>query len=403
MTNNKTSPSPRPTRCRFTGMLLAVAVFGALPILTACDRTDTVQRSYRGTAMEQLYDPKAVDALIPINQIPEPEYRDPYDPEAPALSEVMQNVQVLNDLSLLEFTRLMQAMSTWVAPEQGCEYCHNPENLASDEKYTKVVARRMLQMTRQINSEWKDHVKGTGVTCWTCHRGENVPSGIWFKQPGPKTAEVTLAGRGGQNMPGVRNIGNASLPYDPLSAFLSADNAVSIQGEQPLAGANRHSIKQAEWTYSLMMYISNSLGVNCTYCHMTRAMGRWEQSTPQRATAWYGIRMVRSLNQDFLEPLRPVFPDYRLGPAGDAPKVGCETCHKGAFKPLYGVSMLGDYPELAGVVTERPAPWDIIEEEVEDEAPPESAAESPGDSAAEPAADVTPEVPPDAPKSVSAN
>jgi photosynthetic reaction center cytochrome c subunit len=113
--------------------------------------------------------------------------------------------------------------------------------------------------------------------------------------------------------------------------------------------------------------------------------------------------MVRSLNQDFLEPLRPVFPDYRLGPAGDAPKVGCETCHKGAFKPLYGVSMLGDYPELAGVVTERPAPWDIIEEEVEDEAPPESAAESPGDSAAEPAADVTPEVPPDAPKSVSAN
>jgi photosynthetic reaction center cytochrome c subunit len=368
MSNYKTSASARSAARRFTPVLLATALLGGLPILAGCDRADTVQRSYRGMAMEQLYDPKAVEALIPVNAIPEPEYRDPFDPEAPALSEVMQNVQVLNDLTLLEFTRLMQAMSTWVAPEQGCEYCHNPENLASDEKYTKVVARRMLEMTRQINTEWKDHVKGTGVTCWTCHRGENVPSGIWFKQPGPRTADITLAGRGGQNTPGIRNVGYASLPYDPLTAFLSQDNSVSVQGLDPLAGTNRHSIKQAEWTYSLMMYISNSLGVNCTYCHVTRAMGRWEQSTPQRVTAWYGIRMVRNLNNAYLDPLKPVFPDYRLGPTGDGPKVGCETCHKGVFKPLYGVSMLGDYPELAGVVTERPAPWDILEEEEE---PPE--------------------------------
>ncbi len=54
-----------------------------------------------------------------------------------------------------------------------------------------------------------------------------------------------------------------------------------------------------------------------------------------------------------------MFPDYRLGPLGDAPKLACKTCHKGAFKPLLGVSMLGDYLELAGVVTERPAPWEL--------------------------------------------
>ena len=28
-------------------------------------------------------------------------------------------------------------------------------------------------------------------------------------------------------------------------------------------------------------------------------------------------------------------------------KVACATCHQGAYKPLYGKSMLKDYPELA--------------------------------------------------------
>jgi hypothetical protein len=43
------------------------------------------------------------------------------------------------------------------------------------------------------------------------------------------------------------------------------------------------------------------------------------------------------------------------------------TCHKGAYKPLYGVTMLDDYGELRGVVTERPAPWEIPFLEAEQE------------------------------------
>ena len=107
-----------------------------------------------------------------------------------------------------------------------------------------------------------------------------------------------------------------------------------------------HSIKQAEWTYALMMHFSNALGVNCTYCHNSRAFGDWTQSSPQRTTAWYGIRMVRDLNVDYLTPLTGVFPAYRLGQAGDAPKVNCTTCHQGIYKPLYGVSMVQNFPEL---------------------------------------------------------
>jgi photosynthetic reaction center cytochrome c subunit len=43
-----------------------------------------------------------------------------------------------------------------------------------------------------------------------------------------------------------------------------------------------------------------------------------------------------------------VLPQGRLGPVhADAPKVGCATCHKGQTKPLEGLSVIADWPELA--------------------------------------------------------
>ena len=35
-----------------------------------------------------------------------------------------------------------------------------------------------------------------------------------------------------------------------------------------------------------------------------------------------------------------------LGTNGDSPKVNCTTCHNGVYKPLFGVSMAKDFPEL---------------------------------------------------------
>ena len=336
------------------GWLLLACGWAAV-LATGCDRTQTVQRGYRGTSMFQLKKPADIAALADINKIPEPEAQEAPDPEAPAIKEVFQNVKVLNDLTVLEFSRLMQALSTWVAPEQGCEFCHNPDNLASDEKYTKVVARRMLQMTRNINTTWKPHVGSTGVTCWTCHRGQAVPSGDWFANPGVPATGHIMGFKDSQNTAGIKANGNTALPNDALSAFLDRGDEVRIQGTTALTQVKHDTVKKAEWTYSLMIYMSNSLGVNCNYCHNTRALGRWDQSTPQRVTAWHGIRMVRELNNDYLNVLKPLFPAHRLSPQGDGPKVGCETCHKGAYKPLYGVSMLTDYPELAGEMVRAPA------------------------------------------------
>jgi photosynthetic reaction center cytochrome c subunit len=338
--------------------LAAVALSG-VTLLSGCQRPEqpeAVQRGFRGLNTAQLYKPSELAAGAALNSIPEAE--EAADPDSPLASEVFKNVKVLSNIKATEFSRLMQAMSTWVAPQEGCNYCHNPKNLASDEKYTKVVARRMLQMTLKINTEWKTHVAATGVTCWTCHRGQAVPSGDWFASPVQK--EVNSMGeRAGQNRPSLVAAGS-SLPEDPLSTFLvHGDNNIRVQGVVPMAAtgasANRRSVKQTEWTYSMMTYVSKSLGVNCSYCHATRAFANWEQSPPARATAWYGIRMVRNLNADYLIPLKPLFPAHRLSAEGDTPKVGCLTCHKGAFKPLYGVSPLTDYP-LLGVITPPPPP-----------------------------------------------
>ena len=77
-----------------------------------------------------------------------------------------------------------------------------------------------------------------------------------------------------------------------------------------------------------MMHMSSALGVNCTYCHNTQSFRQWSISRPQRANAWYGIRMVRDINVNYIGSLTHVFPAYRKGPQGDPNKVNCGTCHQ---------------------------------------------------------------------------
>ncbi len=323
----------------------AVAALVGVVVFTSFERppTESIQRGFRGVAMQQEFNPRTVEKYLAANVVPASL---PQAPAAgPKAGAVYKNVQVLQDLSVGQFTRLMVSITNWVAPKQGCAYCHNVANMAEDAVYTKVVARRMIQMTQDINANWGNHVQQTGVVCYTCHRGNPVPGNIYFKDPGPAhpggMAEVDT----GMGHPAA-SINNSSLPFDPYTPFLVEDHSIRVQAERALPGTDAHSIKETEWTYALMVHFSQSLGVNCTYCHNSRAFGDWEQSTPQRVTAWYGIRMLRDVNNNYLDSLQGVFPANRLGSAGDVAKVGCATCHQGVYKPLYGVSMAKDFPEL---------------------------------------------------------
>ena len=341
-----------------------VGALGVAGIVASYHSTSGFQQGFRGMGMEVVETKDRLADRVAANVVPDP--LPPATPGGPLAVNAYKNVQVLGHASAADFTRLMTAITTWVAPEQGCGYCHAPQrdaagkvvvnedgypqadlaNMGSDELYTKRVARRMIQMTMRINGEWNVHVQKTGVTCYTCHRGAPVPVNIWFDDPPNENEGKMLGNRGSQNAPSTV-AALASLPNDSLRPFLGGDEQIRVQSTEAVGSDNRASIKQTEWTYSLMMHMSKSLGVNCTYCHNTRSMGAWGASPATRTTAWYGIRMVRELNRDYLEGLLGTFPAIRLGPTGDVAKVNCATCHNGAFKPLLGQSMLTDYPLLA--------------------------------------------------------
>lgn len=316
--------------------------------LAGCEKppVEVVQRGYRGTGMEQVINPGAFKESVAANQAPAA--IPAVAASGPKAKDVYQNVQVLGDLSAGEFNRLMASITEWVSPEEGCTYCHGVEGFAADDKYTKKVARVMIAMTQRANEEWGDnHTAPTGVTCYTCHRGKNVPEYVWVTEDAPKMPGSFAGHPTGQNVAGVAANGFTSLPYDAFAPYLEGDADIRMAGETALPTGNRKSIKQTEWTYSLMMHFSESLGVNCTYCHNTRAFANWEQSPPTRAKAWYGIRMVRELNNDYVWKTNDWLPDHRQGPSGDPQKIACNTCHQGAYKPLYGAPMLKDYPNLA--------------------------------------------------------
>jgi photosynthetic reaction center cytochrome c subunit len=325
----------------FFGILTVVAVV-IIGLLAGYHRTQVVQRGYRGTAMNELFSEKTLSYEESINKVPKPLGKAKTD--GPTAAETYENVQILGDLSKPQFARTMLHIKSWVAPEVGCNYCHAAPVYNSDEKYAKRVARAMIKMVRHINTDWRQHVGNTGVTCYTCHRGQPVPARLWYSAP-PREATGYSWQKSGQPLP-TAAAGSTALPNDALTDYLLHDNQIRVNGVAPLRNDNRNSVWHARDTYSLMMVMSESLGVNCTFCHNTRAFAAWNLSTPQRVTAWYGIRMVRDLNNTVMQPLLGTLPPERLGPTGDVPKIYCATCHQGANKPLYGAPMLKDYPEL---------------------------------------------------------
>ncbi|MGC3940230.1 photosynthetic reaction center cytochrome PufC [Roseobacter sp. EG26] len=324
-------------------------------------QTASLQTGPRGTGM-------SVPEFNVVRTLPDPTIEDyyteePYVPEGgeELAGDIYENVQVLGALTDDNFNRVMAAMTQWVSPEEGCAYCHGDgdlETYGEDTLYTKVVARRMIEMTQNINENWDGHVnaeKQVGVNCYTCHRGENVPSEIWFKiSPVNASAEGWTA-----NQNRATSLSQStSLPSDALEKYLLDGETIAVHSLESReagvpGGEDYASIQDAERTYSLMNYFANSLGVNCVFCHNSRAFNDGSQVTPQWSTASLGIVMVQELNNDYLVPLAETYPEERLGPIyADAPKAACKTCHKGYQQPMQGMNVIADWPELA--TTETP-------------------------------------------------
>ncbi len=335
------------------GLAATVAAAAVIGLVFTLERPAprNVQLGYRGTGMGAIYNARLVAQQLGLQQVDAP--LPPSIPAGKTAAQAYKNIQVLQNLDANEFLRLMGAMTQWIAPQAGCAFCHSLKNMADDSIYTKTVARRMLQMVMAINTQWQSHVDGVGVTCQTCHRGRAIPAGSWFIQPPPHGERNATEADSGQDLPAAV-AGGSAFPYDPLTPFLLSAMPIRVTGTTALPNGDRSSVNQTDWTYSLMIHFADSLGVNCTFCHNTRAFEEWDQGTPNRVSAWHAIPMVRDLNRNYMAPLAQVFPVELRGKLDDAPKVSCVTCHNGAYKPFYGASGLPYYPELAHAVTMTP-------------------------------------------------
>jgi photosynthetic reaction center cytochrome c subunit len=317
-------------RKRALGSLVAAA---ALVAATGCELPpqDSVSLGFRGVGMQQVVNPdlRADSVRAIAARTPEVSTETAADTE-PAPPGTWENVQVLGHLSEAEFNRFMLAMTIWVAQGtgQGCNYCHVVEpngqvDFVSDDIYTKVVSRKMIEMTQDLNVNWASHVGETGVNCWTCHQGQALPTNYWFY------GDPSLAGVDRYYVnERSRQIERYHLDEEGMRVI--SQEALTADVDNPI------STNDARHAYWIMLQMSEALGVNCTYCHTSARFSDWEESPPARLQALRGVRMVRSTNFEYLLPLQDAWPENRLGPQGDGPKLQCATCHIGAYRPQYG-------------------------------------------------------------------
>lgn len=292
--------------------------------------TASVQTGPRGTGMSVT---DFADAEAEMDTVALPA-ADPATAELPAVLATPSLAAIPADRR----AELIAAMRGWTGI---------PDLFANEESYQTTVARRMIDMTQYLNEEWSGHVgEEAGLTCNTCHRGEPVPSHIWFDV----ATNESMAGWSAIQNRATPLSQSTSLPSNALAAYLVEEGEIKVHDLESRVAREPGdpSIQHAERTYALMNYFAGSLGVNCVFCHNSRAFYDVGENTPQWAVALQGIDMVREANNDFLLPLKETLPATRLGPVtADAPKAACMTCHKGERLPLGGQNVIGDWPELA--------------------------------------------------------
>ena len=286
----------------------------------------------------------------------------------PSAVQAYKNVQVLTDVSAAEFLRIQGALTAWVSPGEGCAFCHAGTDYASDAKPAKAVARKMLQMTRHLNADWSQHVGSAGVTCYTCHRGQPVPASAWFPSSPPEQRRfVAKQDNWQENADTVRGF----FPDAGYAEYFLGSEPIAVQSNTAEPSHTLSSWPEAKRIYEMMMQMSDGIGVNCGYCHNSRAFASWAESTPYRWVAFDAIRLLRDINRNYLMPVAALIPQSRVlttatnlpvlpaNQAGALPGNGfvtCATCHQGVTKPLNGANMVHDYPGLAGPATHAANP-----------------------------------------------
>jgi photosynthetic reaction center cytochrome c subunit len=219
----------------------------------------------------------------------------------------------------------------------------------SKDSQMQAVVRAMTVMTQTINTKWRDHVGAARVTCFTCHRNQAIPPETWFPSTPKQTPAMFASSENwNENAQTVRKF----FPDNGEALYLLHDEPIQVESRTALGSGTVAPELVAKRVYEMMMQMSDGIGVNCGYCHSSRAFSDWKQSTPNRWVGYSGIQMTRDINRSFLfnqadwvpqtrEYLKQnslvVPPDRRVAHAAPG-LIVCASCHYGHTKPDTGAS-----------------------------------------------------------------
>lgn len=281
----------------------------------------------------------------------------------PAATDVYKDVQVLTDVSAAEFDRLQRAMTTWVSPKAGCGFCHAGDDFAAEHPM-KTATREMIRMTRHINVAWRDHVGEAGATCFTCHRGEPVPPETWL--PRPLKPVWKLVARS-ENWNEAADTVRKFFPDAGWALYFLNDEPIRVESKTAMRGDTVAAQVDVKRIYEMMMQMSDGIGVNCGYCHNSRAFSDWSQSTPARWFSHDAFRMMRDLNGNYMFGAGGVAQTHELaqqnslslppenrGPTPGPGLANCATCHYGHLHVDAGAATIARFPALASAVNAAP-------------------------------------------------
>jgi photosynthetic reaction center cytochrome c subunit len=105
-------------------------------------------------------------------------------PKPKVSEEVFKNIQVLKGVPVDQWQATMQYMASSLGVE--CNFCHVGNEREKDDKKQKLVARKMIEMTRALNKDIPE--VEAKVTCFSCHHGAQEPVAM---PPVQETDEAT--------------------------------------------------------------------------------------------------------------------------------------------------------------------------------------------------------------------
>ena len=164
----------KPTKTTARSMMHMISVAGPeyfdvmeVPSCWTCHRGETTPQLAEPVAEPPL-EGEVAGGIDPVETEP---VLAPFIDEATPAGEAYRNITQYTDIPASELAEVMRFYSR--ALGVGCDHCHVEGDFASDEKITKVIARRMLTIRGGLEGDFFD---GRSVlTCWTCHRGERTP------------------------------------------------------------------------------------------------------------------------------------------------------------------------------------------------------------------------------------